>query len=1061
MHGGKWMRVRSVVSTCVAFGLLAAAQRIGLGAASPSLNRPDLNGVIKDHEGKPLREASVFIYTAGPKEGVGILCPSCYTDCRKRTRVDSEGRFTIESLDPTLLFRVLVVANGHRPEFVSKVDPALKPLEVTLKPGRAEVSPSQQVKGRVLDPESKPVAGAVVSIRGVSRGQSTRFGGNEDIDQVAVTADDGMFVLNGETPFDAVGIEVEARAFAKGVFQQLASGGKIHELKLTEGAAVRGRLVKDGQPVAGVEIGVSGAERRAEIYVGDFAVGTDKDGGFFLANLPPNRDYFVCAKMNSLADQGAVAARRVRLNDDGSVLEVGDVSLSRGFKLEGQIRLTDGTPLPAKTRVLLSRDDAWDSAQTEANEQGRFSFPSVPGETVNLSARIKGYRLSSRNKSLDTMNPFHLVGLLKADKSDLVLEFEPGENKPGSRGAYVDIRQEPLLGAEAVKERTGDIHVTGKILDAETSKPLNNFTVTEGRSEGMPNTFQWFTTRQTEGTNGSLDLFLNKGRGAPAIMVEAEGYVPQSSGAITGTETNLTFVLKKGSGPTGIVLKPDGQLASGAKVYLADMRNGVYVQDNTMKVQDRIYQGTRSTMTDEQGKFTFKPRVDDFAILILEDEGFAQVTVEALRLKPEVKLQPWAKIEGQLLIGQRPGTNEVVRLNMAHVPYQDHPRSFTPLSLFLTTQTDHEGRFAFERVPPISVQAYHSPNVRDGKMGTIPASQTTSFSLKAGEVKSFTLGGKGRPITGQLVVNGYAGDIDWRADVHNLELILPPRDEFPDLLSLSREQSAKIQAADSDDEKKRLIAEMQKSREEALAKQRDFYATEKGREYYFQNKRYALNFAQDGSFRVEDVPGGKYRLRVDLREGGGDGPMRFSAPRIANLEKEFEIPDFPGGRSDEPFDLGKIEMEARKIVSAGKLAPDFEVKTVDDKTIKLSEFVGKYVLLDFWAVWCGPCVAEMPHLKATYDAFKDDPRFRMVGLSLDPNIKTVREYATKNELRWIMGFLGEWSKSDLPNKYGVEGIPSVFLIGPDGKIVAQGLRGENIKTTVERTLAKTGSAKAN
>ncbi len=722
MRGGKWRRVRLAVSACVALGLLAAVQGIGLGADSPSLNRPDLTGVIKDHEGKPLGEASVFIYTAGPKEGVGILCPSCYADCRKRTRADSEGRFKIESLDPTLLFRVLMVANGHRPEFVSKVDPALKPLEVTLKPGRAEVSPSQQVKGRVLDPESKPVAGAVVSIRGVSRGQSTRFGGNEDIDQVAVTDDDGMFVINGETPFDAVGVEVEGRAFAKGVFQHLARGGKIHELKLTEGAAVRGRLVKDGQPVSGVEIGVSGAERRTEIYVGDFAVGTDKDGGFFLANLPPNRDYFVCAKMSSLADKGAVAARRVRLNDDGSVLDVGDVSLSRGFKLEGQIRLTDGKPLPAKTRVLLSRDDAWDSAQTEANEQGRFSFPGVPGETVSLSARIQGYRLSSRNKSLDTMNPFHLVGLLQADKSDLILEFEPGENRPGSRGAYMDIRQEPLLGAEAVGERTGDIHVTGKVLDAETSKPLNNFTVTEGRSEGMPNTFHWFNTRQTEGTNGSLDLFLNKGRGAPAIMVEAEGYVPQSSGAITGTETNLTFALKKGSGPTGVVLKPDGQPASGVTVYLADMRNGVYVQDNEMKVLERIYQGTRSTKTDEKGSFTFKARVEDYAVLILEDEGFAQVTVKELNLKPEVRLQPWAKVQGKLMVGSRPGADESVRLWPAHLPYEHYPRSFPPLSLYLQTQTDSAGQFSFDRVPPIAMQVYHSPKVKDGKMGPVSPS---------------------------------------------------------------------------------------------------------------------------------------------------------------------------------------------------------------------------------------------------------------------------------------------------------------------------------------------------
>ena len=70
----------------------------------------------------------------------------------------------------------------------------------------------------------------------------------------------------------------------------------------------------------------------------------------------------------------------------------------------------------------------------EADEQGRFRFFGVPAESIGLSVRVKGYRLSAHNKSLDTMNPFHLVGQLKADKTDLVVELEPGDNRGGSSG---------------------------------------------------------------------------------------------------------------------------------------------------------------------------------------------------------------------------------------------------------------------------------------------------------------------------------------------------------------------------------------------------------------------------------------------------------------------------------------------------------------------------------------------------------------------------------------------------------------------------------------------------
>jgi peroxiredoxin/protocatechuate 3,4-dioxygenase beta subunit len=1047
---------RIVFSFCMAVAMLLTA-RADDPATSASFVPPDLTGIVKDTDGKPLDHANVFIYAAGPKEGTGILCPSCYADCRKHTTTDSNGHFKIESLDPTLLFRILVVAKGKEPQFVPKVDPATKPLEVALKPAREGLKADQQMKGRVLDADGEPISGTVVNIRGVSRGESTRFGANEDVDQIAVSDEHGLFTINGQNSFDAVGIDVEARGYAKGIFPHLSTGGKVHELKLTEGASVKGRLVKDGKPLSGIEIGISGVEREASVYIGDYSVGTDKDGKFLFVNLPPNHQYLVYGKMASLRDHGSLPAVPKSIGKDGELLDVGDLIVAPGFKLAGQIRLTDGKPVPPKTRVLLSLDEAWDSVQTEADSEGRFNFSGLSSDSIGLSARIKGYRLSERNKSLDLMNRFSLIGVLKADKLDLILELEPGEHVPGSGGSYVDLRHEPLLGAESNKGGTkGDIHVTGSVVDADTKAPIPAFTVTEGRMAEFPPQPEWFNTRQHDGKNGKLDVFLNRGKTLPAIMVEADGYVPESSGPIAAAETNLTFALKKGVGPTGTILKPDGTAAARATVYLADMKNGVYVQDNDMKVQSRIYRGTRSAQTDDKGKFSFKATVDDYAILALEEDGFAQVTVDELRRNPDVKLKPWAKVRGKLLIGTRPGTNEEVHLWPVQLPYEYEPRQFPPLSLYLRTTTDSNGEFTFDRVPPINVQVYHSPKVKDEKMGITPMSQTESFALQPGETKTVTLGGQGRPVIGRVAVNGYDGKINWRADAYTMETIMPPTGELPDMVSLSREWSGKIQAADSDEEKKSLIEQMRKSQDQAKLKQRDFYRTEKGRNYYFQNKRYCLNFTEDGSFRVEDVPGGKYRLRIDVREGR---PWDFSLPTIAHVEKELEIPDLPGGRSDEPFDVGKIEMQARNVLKVGSVAPDFQVKTVDDKPIKLSDCAGKFVLLDFWAVWCGPCVAETPHLKETYNAFKDEPRFRMIGLSLDPVSKTPREYARKNDLGWTMGFLGDWSKADLPSKYGVEGIPSIFLIGPDGKIVAANLRGDAIKAAVERALARSDTAK--
>ncbi len=133
-----------------------------------------------------------------------------------------------------------------------------------------------------------------------------------------------------------------------------------------------------------------------------------------------------------------------------------------------------------------------------------------------------------------------------------------------------------------------------------------------------------------------------------------------------------------------------------------------------------------------------------------------------------------------------------------------------------------------------------------------------------------------------------------------------------------------------------------------------------------------------------------------------------------------------------------------KGANVGSDAPEINLPSPTGQLLSLSSLRGKYVLLDFWASWCGPCRQENPNVVKTYAKYKDSG-FEILGVSLDKDKNAWLKAIENDQLVWKhVSDLQYWN-SVAAQAYGVNAIPMTFLVGPDGKIVAKGLRGPSLE----------------
>jgi RNA polymerase sigma factor (sigma-70 family) len=453
----------------------------------------------------------------------------------------------------------------------------------------------------------------------------------------------------------------------------------------------------------------------------------------------------------------------------------------------------------------------------------------------------------------------------------------------------------------------------------------------------------------------------------------------------------------------GILKTPDGKPLPDAEVYLSTAAAAVPIYSAPPPE-------VAVTRTGADGRFSFPLDAENRAVIVVSEKGYGQATVAELAARAELTLQPWARVEGTLREASTPLADQTIHLSRTHFGSKIEKQSFRTVH-DTTTKTDAAGHYLFPRVAPGDAWISWRTD-RGGKYDV----QTRYFDIQPGQSLIADIGGRGRPITGRAVVADSDAQVKfygsvWPRTPHQMRR--PPN---------WSELSADEQAA--------LTAAWEKSPDAKL----------------YNQEKCSIDFrlARDGTFIVPDLPAGNYGITV-INWSGAPVSSRI----ISRGNVPLTVPEMPGGHSDEPLDVGEIKTYLVAPLQSGDPAPLFETSTFDGKPLKLADFKGKYVLLNFWRGDDAKSLEDMADLKTAQAAWGKDQRFILIGLNFDRTLAMGQQHATDNKLTWVQCYPGE--RSDVPARYRLRR-PTSMLIGPDGLIIRPDVRGPGIATALEEVL---------
>ncbi|NQT14484.1 MAG: carboxypeptidase regulatory-like domain-containing protein, partial [Planctomycetes bacterium] len=604
---------------------------------------------VVDESGKPLVGTKLTVVYLGHKDA--------YT-------TDAEGKATVVVPVPdaranTTSAYIVAYPDGYPPmrkRWQNDAGNDLIPAEFTFAYERGRT-----IGGVVRDEEGKPIQGVKVHLS-ISSEKYEQVGMCLALwDQVFLTDVEGRWDLGHVPQADSMSVGLGHPDYISVPGPAQISATKQREIEDRTSVMV----MKRGIPVSGTVTDPEGKPvADATVILGEWysperpCVSTDKKGYYRFASLAPGG--------TDLTVTSPGLAPGLRSVNVQSRMTPVDFQLEKGNTLRVRVVGKDGKPISG----VFVTPDTWRGKRVlcdleirgRTDAEGRWTWTWAPKDAVKTN--------------------FGLTG----------------------RVNYMRIHHLPLAPQEAEHVVTlyRALAISGSVVDAQTEQPIPNFRVVRGyMSRGSVEQLMWDRREAREGKNGRYELMISQPSQTHLVRIEADGYQPAVSREFKDDDGTVTcdFSLEKGENLNVAVRLSDGNPAAGADVRLCPEEPGksvnmaLFVKNGRFPYPD----STRPSMkVAADGQLRIEPQDNEFLLIVLHDQGFAQTTSQELTANPRITLKAWARLEGTV----RHGTKPVPGARLDVYPTESSGRRWSFLNFQVQTEADDEGKFVFAKLKP-------------------------------------------------------------------------------------------------------------------------------------------------------------------------------------------------------------------------------------------------------------------------------------------------------------------------------------------------------------------------